>query len=70
MKKNSKKKIPLITIITVCLNSEKNIRKCLKSVAAQNYPKKKIEHIVIDGGSKDKTIEILKKKFKKSKILA
>ena len=67
MKKNLKKKIPLITIVTVCLNSQKNIQKCLKSVATQNYPKNKIEHIVIDGGSTDKTIKILKKNSKNIK---
>jgi glycosyltransferase involved in cell wall biosynthesis len=59
-----KKKINKISIITVCLNSEKYIERCLKSVKNQKYPKNKIEHIVIDGVSKDKTLKIIKK-FKK-----
>ncbi len=43
--------------VTICtLNEEKNIKECIKSVIAQN-PK---NIIVIDGGSTDKTIEILK----------
>ena len=60
---NNKKKIfyPKISIITVVLNKEKSIEKCLRSVANQSYPSKKIEHIVIDGGSTDKTLSIIKK---------
>ncbi len=48
-----------ISIITVCLNSEKTIERTIKSVLNQSY--KNFELIIIDGGSKDKTIEIIKK---------
>jgi glycosyltransferase involved in cell wall biosynthesis len=48
-----------ITIITVCYNSEKTIKTTLDSVANQTF--KKIEHIIIDGKSSDKTISIVKK---------
>jgi len=47
-----------ITIITVTLNSEATIRDTLNSVLSQTY--KNIEHIIIDGGSKDKTLDIIK----------
>ena len=47
-----------ISIITVTYNSERSIRACLQSVAEQSY--KNIEHIIIDGGSTDNTIEIVK----------
>jgi glycosyltransferase involved in cell wall biosynthesis len=60
-----KKKLK-ISIITVSLNSEHKIEKTIKSVINQNYIKNKIEHIIIDGKSVDKTIKILKKY--KSKI--
>lgn len=54
-----------ISIITVCLNSEKTILSTLNSVINQRY--KKIEHIIIDGGSTDKTISLIKKnKLKKT----
>lgn len=57
-----------ISIITVCLNSEKTILHSLNSVITQNY--KNIEHILVDGGSKDGTIKILKNyKFKNKKII-
>ena len=54
-----------ITIITVTLNSEKTIRDTLNSVLSQSY--KNIEHIIIDGGSNDETIKILKRYPNKNK---
>ncbi len=47
----------LVTIITPCLNSARFIRQTIESVAAQDYPH--IEHIVMDGGSTDRTLAIL-----------
>tara|TARA_B100001540_G_scaffold315403_1_gene342572 strand:+ start:669 stop:1478 length:810 start_codon:yes stop_codon:yes gene_type:complete len=57
--KTSSKSEPLITIITVVLNNEKYLQECLDSLHNQKY--KNYEHIIIDGGSNDKTIDILKK---------
>ena len=48
-----------ISIITVCYNSAKTIEKTFKSVQSQTYTN--IEYIVVDGGSKDTTLEILGK---------
>ena len=56
-----------ISIITITLNSEKTIRDTLNSVCSQSY--KNIEHIIVDGGSSDNTLSILKKyPFKNKKI--
>lgn len=56
------------SIITVVLNNEKYIERAIKSVVSQIY--KNYEYIVVDGGSKDKTQDILKKYKKKiSKII-
>ncbi len=49
---------PLVSIVTASFNSEDTIRETLQSVANQGYPN--IEHIVIDGLSTDKTLEIVK----------
>ncbi|HIF9375650.1 TPA: glycosyltransferase family 2 protein [Photobacterium damselae] len=48
-----------VSIITVCYNSEKTIEDTIKSIAEQTY--KNIEYIIIDGGSKDKTNDIVNK---------
>lgn len=53
------------TIITATLNSEKTIRDTLSSVNSQTY--KSFEHIIIDGGSTDMTLSIIKKYKKKKK---
>jgi glycosyltransferase involved in cell wall biosynthesis len=52
-------KFPLVSVITASLNSEKTIEETIKSVVAQSYPN--LEFIVIDGGSTDRTLEIIKK---------
>ncbi len=52
-------KNPLITVITVVLNAKNHIEKTIQSVINQTYPH--IEYIVIDGGSADGTIDIIKK---------
>ncbi|MDX2188662.1 MAG: glycosyltransferase family 2 protein [Bacteroidota bacterium] len=49
----------LISIITVSFNSEKTIEKAINSVLNQDY--NEIEYIIIDGGSTDKTLEIVNK---------
>jgi len=57
-KKRSVEK-PLITIITAVFNNEKYLEECILSLHNQKY--KNYEHIVIDGGSSDNTINIIKK---------
>jgi len=47
-----------VSIITVPYNCETTIEDTILSVVSQDYPW--IEHIVIDGGSNDKTMESLK----------
>ena len=49
---------PLITIITVVLNGEKHLQETIDSIKNQTY--KNYEFVVIDGGSTDKTLEIIK----------
>jgi len=51
--------LPLVSIVTPVFNGAKWIESCIKSVLSQDYPK--IEHIIIDGGSTDSTLEICQK---------
>ena len=48
-----------VTLITATYNSQKHLEDCILSVISQRY--KDIEHIIIDGKSKDNTIAIIKK---------
>jgi len=50
--------LPLVTIVTPSFNQGRWIRQTLESVAAQTYPR--IEHVVVDGGSTDETVQLLK----------
>lgn len=54
-----KSELPLISVITVVLNRVNYIEQTILSVVNQTY--KNIEYIIIDGGSTDGTIEIIKK---------
>lgn len=47
-----------VSIITVCFNSSKTIRKTFDSVLQQSYPE--IEYLVVDGESTDGTVDIIK----------
>ena len=50
---------PKISIITVCYNSSLHLEECMQSIINQSYENK--EYIVIDGGSKDGTLDIINK---------
>lgn len=52
-------KNPLISIVTVVYNGEKYLEKTIQSIINQTY--KNIEYIIIDGGSSDGTLDIIKK---------
>lgn len=56
-----KRGLPLVSVVITTKNEEKNIENCIKSVKDQTYPLEKIELIVVDNNSTDKTIDIAKK---------
>lgn len=66
------KSTPLVTVVTITFNLLKagrkdNIRQCIESVHAQDYPN--VEHIVIDGASTDGTLDLLRP-YEKQKWLS
>lgn len=50
--------LPIISIVISARNEEKHIASCLMSLKAENYPRDKIEIIVMDDGSIDQTAKI------------
>ncbi len=50
---------PLVSVITVVYNGEKHIEQSIQSVIGQSY--EHIEYIVVDGGSTDRTLDIIAK---------
>ncbi len=53
--------LPTVSVIIPMKNEEQYIAQCLQSVINQDYPKELIEVIVVDGGSNDRSSQIVKK---------
>lgn len=51
---------PNVSVIVPAFNAAKTLPTCLKSILKQNYPTRKVEIIVINDGSTDKTITFLR----------
>jgi len=66
MKPLVKKKFPLISVVIPIRNEEKYIIQCLENVRKQDYPKEKMEILVIDGMSTDKSREEIDEFHKKN----
>ncbi len=54
-----------VSVIVPLYNEEKYIRNCIDSLVCQTYPKDKMEWILVDGNSTDKTVEIIEEYLEK-----
>jgi len=59
-----------ITIGLCVKNSERTIEKCLESIINQEYPHELMKMIVVDGGSRDKTVQFAKSLISRSDIVS
>ncbi len=53
---------PLVSVITVCWNAAQTIPRTIDSVQRQTYPN--IEHVIVDGGSTDGTLEFVRSRLR------
>lgn len=60
--------LPSVSIVIPTYNSDQTLAQCLESIVNQDYPREKVEIIIVDGGSKDNTLETARK-YKVNKIL-
>ncbi len=51
--------LPFVTLVMPCRNEEKHIGRCLESILNNDYPKERMEILVLDGMSEDRTREIV-----------
>lgn len=58
------RKSPSISLVTVCYNSESTIADTIRSVLNQSH--RPLEYVLIDGKSKDSTLQVIKKELKKT----
>ncbi len=59
----------LVSVIIPCRNEEKFISACLNSLLEQDFPKERLEILVVNGASSDKTSEIVEEYAKKYRFI-
>lgn len=55
--------LPFVSVIIVNFNGREHLTGCLRSVAAQDYPRHRFETIVVDNASTDDSVELVRQSF-------
>jgi glycosyltransferase involved in cell wall biosynthesis len=51
--------LPFVSVIVPCRNEERRVAQCLDSILANDYPQERLEILVLDGMSEDRTREVV-----------
>jgi GT2 family glycosyltransferase/glycosyltransferase involved in cell wall biosynthesis len=68
-RRNFSEEIPLISIVILNYNGQEHLASCLPSLAELNYPKNKLEIIMVDNASTDDSVSWLKQNYPKVRLL-
>src|SRR3989344_5484463 len=68
-KKSFMNKFPSVSIVVPAYNEEKNISMALDSLVNLDYPKDKLEILVVDDASTDSTVDVVNNYIKKYKFI-
>lgn len=52
--------LPQVSIVIPMLNEERHIEDCVQSLLGQDYPRERLDIVVVDGGSTDRSLEIVR----------
>jgi GT2 family glycosyltransferase len=69
MKSSIDENLPFVSVVVPTSNRKKCLEACLNSLSEMNYPKYRLEIIVVDGDSFDGTKEMLRTDFKNVKLV-
>jgi GT2 family glycosyltransferase len=65
-----KSKEPSVSVIVINYNGKRHLKECFESLLNSQYPKEKLEILMIDNNSSDGSLEYVKKKFPIVKVLS
>ena len=58
---NAAENLPFVSIAIIAYNKRSTVDQCLRSIGELDYPREKFEVVVVDGGSTDGTLELLRR---------
>lgn len=61
--------LPRVSVVIVNYNGEEYIKNCIESIGKVNYDSKKLEIVVIDNGSKDNSVNLIRANFPQVKLI-